>query len=84
MIKNNVKVIINAGIHVLIAVQINRLIKNEENNAFIIYKDKIVNCRNITSIIELGVPQNAEITLMVDGPDEKNIFEKIIKILNGC
>ena len=69
------------GIHVRVAVEIKKFIKDVDDRIFIKYKGDIVNCNNVLKTVALHVIQGDEITIVVDGINEKKILSDIERLL---
>lgn len=47
------------------------------------YKGKKVNVKSIMGVMSLGIPQNGEFSLIIDGADEEEAISKIERLLSN-
>lgn len=71
------KIIDPAGIHARPASVITKVAMGFQSDSKLKFGDKEGNLKSIMSIMSLGVKQNDDITLVVEGPDAEEAMSKI-------
>lgn len=51
------------------------------SNIKLVYNDKEVNLKSIMGVMSLGVPTKAEVTIVAEGDDEKDVIASIAKVI---
>jgi phosphocarrier protein len=47
------------------------------------YNSKRVDMKSIMSLLGMAIPTQAEVTIFVEGEDEKEVLEKVIETINS-
>jgi phosphocarrier protein HPr len=71
------------GLHTRPATTIVKILQHAKSDVTFTYKKDTVNAKSILSILMLAVPQNAKITVAVEGEDASQILEKLSAAFDG-
>lgn len=82
MIRKKVTVVNEAGLHARPAAALVKLASKYESDFFIHMYGYRVNGKSILGVMTLAAEKGAELELELDGPDEKEAAEAIIKLIN--
>lgn len=82
MVKKNFIIVDEVGIHARPASLLTESVKNFDGKANIYFNERKGNLKSIMSIMSLGIKKDSEISIKVDGKEEKTFLAKIEKILN--
>ncbi|MBK5240814.1 HPr family phosphocarrier protein [Clostridium sp.] len=77
MIEKNITIVNNTGIHARPASQLVKLINTFKSDVKIVSGNKTANAKSIINIMSMGLIQGSEITVRIDGEDEKAAMEGI-------
>ncbi|KQL46753.1 serine kinase [Brevibacillus choshinensis] len=80
MIRINVEVTVNGGLHARPASVLVHLLNQHQSSVKMIYNGKEANGKSILSVMALGVKTGDEITFEVDGSDEQEAASCIQKL----
>lgn len=83
MIRQNSKVLLPSGLHILNVAKLKDIVGNSESLAFLTAKGKTVNCINLAELLSLGLKFGDEVAVLVDGIDEEEVIKQILKFLNN-
>lgn len=75
MLKKTLIVNNRAGIHARPSALIAETANKFTCNVFFTYKERNINAKSIMGIISMGAGYKTELTITVDGPDEKNALD---------
>jgi len=81
MIEKQFNVIDETGIHARPATILVQAANKFDSEIQLEFKGKKVNLKSIMGIMSLGVPQGAEITIIVDGHDEIQALQHLEEVL---
>ncbi|ALJ31666.1 Phosphocarrier protein HPr [Apilactobacillus kunkeei] len=79
MEKRQFKVVSETGIHARPATLLVQTATKFKSELKLEYLGNTVDLKSIMGVMSLGVGQNAEVTVIADGPDEKDAIEAIAK-----
>lgn len=77
MIKLDIKVKIEEGLHSRYAVRLVEVVRSSESNIKMIHKGNIINPKSIISILSSSIIKNDDIIFEIDGKDESYVSELI-------
>lgn len=80
MIRINVEVTVNGGLHARPASVLVHLLNQHQSSVKMIYNGKEANGKSILSVMALGVKTGDELTFEVDGSDEQETASRIQKL----
>ena len=83
MVEQNFIITDDTGIHARPATQLVNTASQFESAISLIYKEKLVNLKSIMGVLSLAVPQNAQITIKVEGSDEIAALNKVSDVIKG-
>ncbi len=69
-----------AGIHVRPSVAIIKTVRQFQSQVGIRYGDREADASDVLAILELHVPHGAEVTLLAEGLDAKQVLEALVKL----
>lgn len=81
MVRRLVTVTTPTGLHARPAAEFVRAAQSFSSAVRVRYGEREVDGKSILGVLSLGVPQNGEITLVVDGPDEEAAVSILVGIL---
>jgi phosphocarrier protein HPr len=67
------------GLHTRPATLIVKLLQDAKSEVFFTYKKETINAKSILSILILGAPKNASITIQVKGEDAKTTMDLLVE-----
>lgn len=71
------KILIYPGLHTRPGAKFVELCNKFDSDIEIIFNDKVANGKSIINIMTMAAPQNAEITVKVNGDDEDVLIEEL-------
>lgn len=83
MIKKELTIIDEMGLHARPASQIVAYSNKFKCNIDIEHKDKKVNLKSVMLVMSLGVPHGSKINLYFDGEDEETACEELLKFIDS-
>jgi phosphocarrier protein HPr len=83
MIEKNITIVNNTGIHARPASQLVKLINTFKSDVKIVNENKTANAKSIINIMSMGLIQGSEITVRIDGEDEKAAMEGIENFISN-
>lgn len=81
MIKETIKLQLKNGLEARPAALFVQIASKYESHITVVVKEKQVNAKSIMGMMSLGTIKGAEMDLVVDGEDEKEAAEALIKFL---
>lgn len=81
MIRRKIKIKNTKGIHAIYASQISRFVADSSCEVFIKKGSEVANCKSPVSILMLFIKYDEEVEILVDGIDEKNYIDKVVKYI---
>lgn len=82
MIKQQITIQNKLGLHTRAAAKLVDTAKRFESHIELIYRDRVVNCKSIMSVITLGAQKDNILDLIITGDDEEEAREAILKLVN--
>lgn len=82
MMKKQFKIISEVGLHARPATLLVQHASRFTCEVSIDYKGKQVNVKSIMGVMSLGMPKDAEFTVMTEGHDEEEAMESISKLFH--
>ncbi len=52
-----------------------------QSDIMLVYNGKSVNMKSMMGAVSLGIPANANCKLVIEGPDEEVVLEKLVDVL---
>jgi phosphocarrier protein len=83
MIKQNVTIVNDAGLHARPAAALVKLASEYESDFYIHLYGYKVNGKSILGVMTLAAEQGAELELELDGPDEEKAMQAIIELIQS-
>lgn len=83
MIKKELTIIDEMGLHARPASQIVAFSNKFKSNIDIEHKDKKVNLKSVMLVMSLGVPHGDKITLHFNGEDEETACEQLVEFITS-
>lgn len=83
MVERKVKVALEHGLHARPATDFVKMASSVKSEVFLIKDGKEMNAKSIMGVMALGVSKGDEVTLRVDGSDEREALEKLVQYLSG-
>ncbi|WP_332693621.1 HPr family phosphocarrier protein [Halalkalibacter lacteus] len=77
MITKRMKVKMNTGLQARPAYELVNVSQRYSSNVFIHVNNREINCKSIMGVMSLGLAHGTEITLTVDGYDEKDLLNEL-------
>ncbi|WP_291636551.1 HPr family phosphocarrier protein [Clostridium sp.] len=77
MIEKNMTILNKTGIHARPASNLVKLVNGFKSDVKIVRENKIANAKSIINIMSLGLTKGSEITIRIDGEDEKLAMKTI-------
>lgn len=81
MIKKKIMIKIPNGLEARPVALLVQVASQYESEIYVEYEDKKVNAKSIMGMMSLGLASGEEVTVMVEGPDEKKAIKSIEKYL---
>lgn len=82
MITKQFTIISEVGLHARPATLLVQEASRYSSEVELEYKGKKVNVKSIMGVMSLGIPQNGEFTLLIDGADEDEAMSQIEELLS--
>lgn len=83
MVTRDVKILNEAGLHARPSSELVKLASSFESEFFIEMYGYRINGKSILGIMTLAAEEGAEMTLIVDGPDEQEALEAISNLIDN-
>ena len=83
MLQTQIKIINKLGLHARAAAKFVTLASQFKSDAFLEHQEKKVNGKSIMGVMMLAASNGTELTLTVDGDDEQQATEALIKLVNN-
>lgn len=83
MVTRDVKILNEAGLHARPSSELVKLASSFESDFFIEMYGYRINGKSILGIMTLAAEEGAEMTLIVDGPDEQEALEAISNLIDN-
>lgn len=83
MLKKDVVIKEKNGIHARPAGILVKVAGKFKSSIYIVVSEKRVNAKSIMGVMSLGVRENQEISIEVDGEDENDAINEIIKLIES-
>lgn len=83
MVTKDVKILNEAGLHARPSSELVKLASTFESDFFIEMYGYRINGKSILGIMTLAAEEGAEMTLIVDGPDEEEAIEAISDLIDN-
>ena len=83
MVTRDVKILNEAGLHARPSSELVKLASSFESDFFIEMYGYRINGKSILGIMTLAAEEGAEMTLIVDGPDEEEALEAISNLIDN-
>ena len=81
MIKKNVKITSNEGLHARPATEISKIANKYNCDVNIKANNKIINAKMPLMIMSLGITQNTNVEILCNGENEEKAMEEITRII---
>lgn len=82
MIRQQITIQNKLGLHTRAAAKLVDTAKKFESRIELIYRDRVVDCKSIMGVITLGAQKDNVLEVVVNGEDEQNALEAIVKLIN--
>jgi len=79
MSERTVKITDEAGMHARPASKLAQAAANYDNTINLTFKGKTVDMKSIMGVMSLGVPQDAEVTISVEGDNADEVLNTLLK-----
>ena len=83
MVKTEIKVLNNLGIHARPASKIVKIASTGSSLVTLIKDGERVNAQSILGVMLLQAEQGSTVTIEVEGEDEVDVLEKIVELVNA-
>ena len=83
MIDRKIKIINRLGLHARAAACFVKLAASFESDIFLVYDQQSVSGKSIMGIVMLAASQGTEIIVEVNGTDEQEAAEALVKLINN-
>ena len=83
MIDRKIKIINRLGLHARAAACFVKLAASFESDIFLVYDQQSVSGKSIMGIMMLAASQGTEIIIEVNGDDEQEAAEALVKLINN-
>lgn len=83
MVEKNVVVQNETGLHARPAASLVQFVKNFDGNVELVKDGKTANAKSIFNVMALGISKGTEITVRVDGNNEKENLDKLIEFIEN-
>lgn len=83
MIKQEIEIINELGLHARPAAKLVRLAAQYESNVFLTYAGNRINAKSIMGVMMLAVEKGGKILVEVIGEDEQELFEELTKLIKS-
>lgn len=82
MIRQQITIQNKLGLHTRAAAKLVDTAKKFESRIELIYRDRVVDCKSIMGVITLGAQKDNVLEVVINGGDEQQALEAIIKLIN--
>jgi phosphotransferase system HPr (HPr) family protein len=69
------------GLHARPAMEIVRILQHSRSTVFVTHENRTIDARSIISLLSLAAPQDAELTISVEGEDAHLTMKNLLLIL---
>ena len=83
MLKENVSITNETGLHARPASMLVEKASAYQSDINLVHQGQEVNAKSIMGIMSLGITKDAEVTVQADGEDEKEALETIIELIES-
>tara|TARA_Y100000588_G_C14124844_1_gene868905 strand:+ start:430 stop:699 length:270 start_codon:yes stop_codon:yes gene_type:complete len=83
MIKTNIKIINKLGLHARASAKFVAMAARYQSHIDVTKGSQTVDGKSIMGVMMLAANQGSELTLTIDGPDEKEMTEAMINLINN-
>ena len=83
MIQQNVEVINSLGLHARPAARFVKVAASHASDVFIEKDGVRINGKSIMGVMMLAAEQGSLLTIIVDGPDEKEVIEQLVELFRN-
>ena len=83
MIQKDIKIALSGGLEARPIAVLVQVASQYESTVYLQVDNKKVNAKSIMGMMSLGLNSGEEVTVLVDGADEKEALENIEKYLSG-
>lgn len=83
MVEQNVRIKNETGLHARPAASLVQLVKDMDGRVELVKDGKVANAKSIFSVMALGISQDTDITVRLDGEDEEENLQKIVEFVNS-
>jgi phosphotransferase system HPr (HPr) family protein len=77
MIFQEIQINNNDGFHLRTASELVERVKHGSSSVNLIYNEQTASAESLLSVLKLGIKRGSMVTLVVDGPDEEIMLEKV-------
>lgn len=70
------------GLHARPAMEIVRVLQQSRSSVSVTHENRTIDARSIISLLSLAAPQNAELTVTVDGEDARVTMKNLLLVLS--
>lgn len=82
MIRQEITIQNKMGLHTRAAAKLVDTAKKFQSRIELSYRERIVDCKSIMSVITLGAQKDHVLDVMISGDDEKEALQAIINLIN--
>jgi phosphocarrier protein len=82
MIKKEVLIVNELGLHARPAAKLVRLAAQYKSNVFLVYANNRINAKSIMGVMMLAVEKGARLRIEVEGEDENQLMEDLTKLIS--
>ncbi|HHU18904.1 MAG TPA: phosphocarrier protein HPr [Bacilli bacterium] len=79
-VEKTVRITSETGVHARPATALVNKAGHYSSDVQLVYNDKSVNLKSIMGVMSLGIPQDAELTIIAEGSDEVEALDAIIEV----
>lgn len=79
-VEKTVRITSETGVHARPATALVNKAGHYSSDVKLVYKDKSVNLKSIMGVMSLGIPKDAELTIIAEGSDEVEALDAIIEV----
>lgn len=79
-VQQTVRITAETGVHARPATALVNKAGHFSSDIKLVYNDKAVNLKSIMGVMSLGIPMNAELTVIAEGEDEKEALAAIVDV----
>ncbi|MDY6065276.1 MAG: HPr family phosphocarrier protein [Finegoldia sp.] len=81
MVEGKVSVNNESGLHARPAASLVQFVKDFDGSVELVKEDKVANAKSIFNVMALGISKGTEITVRIDGENEEENLDKLIKFI---